>query len=185
MEKLLETACERIYVALDYILARGVGPVVRFGGTEQATPPMMSPEMFDAYVVQYDSRLMGLVHQHGGLVHLHCHGKLDTILEKLVQIGVDATDPVEGPPSGDISLAEVKRRVGSTMTLIGNIQISDFEFLDPDAMFELARRTVLAGGKDRFILSASDYPLTRMSDRMLNNFKRAVDAGLEFGRWED
>ncbi len=185
MERLLETACERINTALEYILVKNAGPIIRFGGTEQATPPMMSPEMFDAFVVRYDSRLMELVHRHGKLVHLHCHGKIKAVLEKLVQIGVDATDPVEGPPSGDVTLAQAKRRVGDRMTLIGNIQISDFEFLSSGEMYELAKRTVMAGGKGRFMLSASDYPLSRMSDRMLDNFKRAVDAGLEFGRWTD
>ena len=149
IDRLLETVFERIYLSLEYILKNGVGPIIRFGGSEQATAPMMSPAMFEDFVVKYDEPLMRLVHEHGSYVHVHCHGKLRGLLGKMAKMGVDMTDPVEGPPSGDITLEEARRQAGPRMTLIGNIQYSDLEFLDPDEMFRSARAAIEQGaGED-------------------------------------
>ena len=43
IERLIETVFERIYEKLKYVLEHGAGPMFWIGGSEQATPPMMSP----------------------------------------------------------------------------------------------------------------------------------------------
>ena len=145
--KLIETAFERIYEQFEYLLQQGVDPIFRFGGSEQATPPMMSPKLYDEFVVRYDKRLFDLVHRYGGCVAVHCHGRVRGILDKLVNMGVDLLDPVEAPPSGDIEIGEAKRKVEGKITLVGNIQFGDMEVCTPKEIDEKMREAICSGGK--------------------------------------
>jgi len=130
--RLIQTTFERIYEHLKYLLEHGVAPVFHFGGLEQAMPPMMSPRLYEDFVVKYDSQLFDLVHRYGGYAQVHCHGRIRGVLDKLITMRVDLLDPVEPPhlgqrypSSGDISIGEAKRRINGKMTLVGNIQFSD------------------------------------------------------------
>ena len=109
IDRLIRAAQERICEKLAWVLQHGGGPLVWFGGSEQATPPMMSPQLYNAFVVRYDKPLFDLVHGYGCYVHVHCHGKISGILDRLLEMGADLLDPVEPPPDGDITLAEAKQ----------------------------------------------------------------------------
>ncbi|NOZ23157.1 MAG: hypothetical protein GXP25_18945 [Planctomycetes bacterium] len=81
---LMDTLFERIYDRLERVLKEGVGPSFWLGGSEQATPPMMSPDLYDELSIGYDRQLFDLIHKYDGIVHVHCHGKVNGILDKLV-----------------------------------------------------------------------------------------------------
>jgi len=181
INRLIEIAFERIYELLEYLLQKGVGSIFHFGGSEQATPPMMSPELYDEFVVKYDGKLFDLIHRYGGLVAVHCHGKVGTILDKLVNMGVDLLDPVEAPPSGDIEIGEAKRKVKGKITLVGNIQFGDMEVCTPDEIDEKVKKTILSGGKEKFILSTTEGPISPVSSRMKDNYIKFIESGLKYG----
>lgn len=180
--RLIEIAFERIYEQLEYLLQNGVGPVFHFGGSEQATPPMMSPELYDEFVVKYDSRLFDLVHRYGSYVAVHCHGRVGSILDKLVDMGVDLLDPVEAPPSGDIEIGEAKRKAKGKITLVGNIQINDMETCTPEEIDEKVKEAICSGGKEKFILATTEGPLSSVSDRMKENYIQFIEAGIKYGK---
>ncbi|TKJ45755.1 hypothetical protein CEE35_02835 [Candidatus Aerophobetes bacterium Ae_b3b] len=181
--RLIETAFERIFEQLEYLLQNGVGPIFHFGGSEQATPPMMSPELYDEFVLKYDSRFFDLVHRYGSYVAVHCHGRVGSILDKLIDMGVDLLDPVEAPPGGDIEIGEAKRKVKGRITLVGNIQISDMENCTPEEIDEKVKEAIFSGGKEKFILGTTEGPLSSVSDRMKENYIRFVEAGIKYGRF--
>jgi len=182
--RLIETAFERIYNQLEYLLQHGVDPIFHFGGSEQATPPMMSPKLYDEFVVKYDSKLFDLVHRYGGYVAVHCHGRVRSILDKLVNMGVDLLDPVEAPPSGDIKIGEAKRKVKGKLTLVGNIQFGDMEILTPGMIDEKIREAICSGGKEKFILATTAGPLSQVSSRLRKNYIQFIEAGIKYGRFE-
>ena len=182
--RLIETAFERIYKQLKYLLQKGAGPVFHFGGSEQATPPMMSPELYDEFVVKYDRKLFDLVHSHGGLVAVHCHGRVKGILDKLVEMGVDLLDPVEAPPSGDIEIGEAKRKVKGKITLVGNIQFGDMETCTPEEIDKKVKEAILSGGKEKFILATTEGPVSPVSSRMKDNYIQFIESGIKYGRFE-
>jgi len=182
IQELVETVYERIYRQLEYLLQNGVGPLIEFGGSEQATPPMMSPQLYDNLVVKYDRKLMDLVHQHGCMVRVHCHGRIRTILKKLLEMGVDMLNPVESPPSGDIELHQAKEIVKGKMTLEGNIQFSDLEFGSREKIDHLVRDAVLKGPKCHFLLTATEWPLTFLSQRLKDNYIQFIESGLKYGK---
>ena len=67
------------------------------------------------------------------------------------------------------------------MTLIGNIEMVDLETETPEVIEERVRDAVCLGGRDHFILSASDFTISRVSDRMRENIRRFVEAGIKYG----
>jgi len=181
IHRLIATMCERVRLGLEYVLEAGLGPVVWVGGSEQATPPMMGPEMYDEFVTAYDSRLMDVVHSHGALVHVHCHGKISGILDRLLDMGVDMLDPVEPPPDGDITMAEAKRRTNGRLTLLGNIEFRELEFATPARIDGLVRAAIVDGGPHRVHLYPSATPIEPLTERYRDNALAYLEAGLKYG----
>ena len=181
IERLIDTVFERIHDKLEYVLERGAGALFWIGGSEQATPPMMSPRLYDDLVVKYDGRLIELIHKHGQYAHVHCHGKVATILDRLLAMGVDALDPVEPPPDGDIDLAEAKRRAAGRITLMGNIEFRHLEFATPHEIDVMVRRAICEGPKDHMILYPSATAISRLSDRYRDNAIQYIESGLKYG----
>lgn len=182
--KLIETAFERIYEQLEYLLQQGVDSIFRFGGSEQATPPMMSPKLYDEFVVRYDKRLFDLVHRYGGYVAVHCHGRVRDVLDKLVDMGVDLLDPVEAPPSGDIEIGEAKRKVKGRITLAGNIQFGDMEVCTTKEIDEKVKEAICSGGREKFILTTTEAPISPISSRMRDNYIQLIESGHKYGKFE-
>jgi hypothetical protein len=161
IEALLDKASELITRWLESILQAGFGPVFRFFGPEYAAPPMMSPNAFKRVVVERDRPLIDLIHRHGGFVRYHCHGPIARILDDMLAMGVDMTDPCEPPPSGDIPLGELAKRVGRNMILMGNIQLDAIERAEPEEIDrQVAGAIEEVGDRAPFILCPTAFPVT-------------------------
>ncbi len=181
IDRLLETVFERIYAQLELLLKGGVGPIFRFGGSEHATPPLMSPELYEDLVVRYDRQLFDLVHRYGALVGVHCHGNIATVFDRIVEMGADLLDPVEETPDGDIMIEEAKEKAKGRTGRVGNIQFRDLEFCYPSEVDRKVKRMICSGGKERIILSATEGPITYVSDRLRDNYLRLIKSGIEYG----
>jgi len=182
VERMIATAQQRLAERLEYILELGAGPVIRFGGSEQATPPMMSGRAFDRYILGYEKPLWDLVRQAGQIVWVHCHGRIRTVIDKYIAAGVQMLDPVEPPPQGDIHIAEAKERARrGPLTLIGNIEWSDLEQRTPDEIETLVRQAILDGGSDHLILGCSAEVISAPEDRLTENILRYFAAARRYG----
>ncbi|MEW6354692.1 MAG: uroporphyrinogen decarboxylase family protein [Planctomycetota bacterium] len=181
---LISTVFERIYDRLERVLKEGVGPAFWLGGSEQATPPMMSPALYDELSIGYDRQLFDLIHKYGGIVHVHCHGKVSGVLDKLVEAGVDFLDPVEPPPQGDITMEEAKRRVNGKIVLMGNIEFRDLEFDTPDQIDRKVRDAILPGGRKHMLLYPSATPIMPMTDKYRDNAIQYMESALEYGKMD-
>jgi len=106
-----------------------------------------------------------------------------TLLDKLIDMGVDLLDPVEAPPGGDIEIGEAKRKAKGKITLVGNIQIDDMETCTPEEIDEKVREAICSGGKEKFILATTEGPLSAVSDRMRENYIRFIEAGIKYGKF--
>jgi hypothetical protein len=179
--RLIEAACERICVRLEHLLKAGVIDGIWLGGSEQATPPMMSREFYDDLVVPYDGRITELVHRYGALVHVHCHGKVNGVFERMMDLGADMLDPVEPPPDGDIEIGDAKRRARRRMVLMGNIEFRHLEFATRQEIDELVRRALCEQGKAGIMLYPSATPITYMSDQLRDNCIQYIESGLKYG----
>jgi uroporphyrinogen-III decarboxylase len=166
-----------------FLQAQGVGPFWHFNGVERASPPMMGPRQWEDLVVPYDGALMRQIKQADpqAKIHVHCHGRIATLMDSFLAMGVDSTDPVEPPPQGDIEIAEAKRRAAGRLTLYGNIEFVDMERCSADEIEARVKSAILDGGSERMVLMPSAGPHERPSDRFLANAVRYIEAGLTYG----
>ncbi len=126
----------------DFLLSQDIGPFWHFNGVERASPPMMGPRQWEEWVVPYDGEMMRRIKAADpeNKIHVHCHGRVGTLLESFIAMGVDSIDPVEPPTQGDITFADARRKVGDRLTLYGNIEFVDMETKTPDEIEELVKR---------------------------------------------
>lgn len=187
VERLTRVAAERLHELIRRWLAdpRLVEPVFGTLGHEYVGPPLMSPRDFREFCTEVERPMAQDIHNRGGLLHVHCHGPMDPIIEQFVELGADCLHPVEGPPMGDLPLAEAKARVGRHLCLEGNIQIGDIfamETRELVAVVEQALRDGMPGGG--FILAPSASPYTPvLSDRARDNYLAMIETGVRLGSY--
>jgi len=177
---------ERAGGKVDFLLSQGVGPFWGFNGVERASPPMMGPKQWEELVVPYDGEIMRRIKaaDPDNLIHVHCHGKVGTLLDSFMEMGVDSIDPVEPPPQGDIEFVEAKKRANGRLTLLGNMEFLAMETETPDQIEERVRSAIEDGGKEHTILCCSAGPHERPTDAFLANATRYIEAGLKYGRMD-
>ena len=108
-----------------YLIDLGAGPYFATLGQEYIVPPLHGPVDFNDFNVRFDKPWIDLIHQAGGRIHIHSHGRIATVLDGFMQLGADVLHPFEAPPMGDITAREAKARVRGRITIEGNIQIAD------------------------------------------------------------
>jgi len=170
---LLEKCAAYIHARTGQVAEQFPGHLWRIFGPEYASEPYLPPHLFEAYVVQYVDPMVKMIQAHGGFVRLHSHGRLRNILSHIHGMGVDALDPVEPPPHGDMELAEVRQQVGRDIVLCGNLEVADIEHLPPAQFEKVVLKTLkdgTAGDGRGFILlpTAATYGRQIPKQTMLN-----------------
>lgn len=154
---------------------------VTLGGSEQCTPPMMSPDCFYEYVVPYDKMIIDRLKKYGVYSTCHCHGKVRNVLKGMIEAGYVGTDPLEPPPSGDISIREGKILADGKLTIFGNLEWSEMVYSDPG---HIKNRVIeiLSGSKRRLVVSTSAGPISSMDMGTIENYRMLVDTMMEYGQ---
>jgi len=57
------------------------------GGSEHCGPGVVNPGMFRRMITPYDKRIVAIIHEYGGIVNYHTHGKLRDILDDIAEGG--------------------------------------------------------------------------------------------------
>jgi uroporphyrinogen-III decarboxylase len=155
-------------------------------GAEYVTPPYLPPRLFERFVVRYTAPMIQRIHAHGAYARLHCHGRIRQVLPMIAEMGVDALDPVEAPPSGDITLAEVKRLYGDRLCLMGNLQLRDLETASAEEMAAIVQETLAAGMPGGgFVIMPTAAPINAdLSPVTERNYRIFIETALEYGRLE-
>lgn len=183
VRRLADEWLRRIGEKVAWQQAQGIGPFWHFNGVERASPPMMGPRQWEELVVPYDGAIMRQIKQADpqAKIHVHCHGRIATLMESFIAMGADSIDPVEPPPQGDILFAEAKRRAAGRLTLYGNIEFVDMERCTADEIEAQVRKAIQDGDCTRMVLMPTAGPHERPSDRCLANCVRYIEAGLKYG----
>jgi uroporphyrinogen decarboxylase len=117
--------------------------------------PFVSPEAFSWLVTPYLTEIVDALHRMGTRAILHSDGDLRLVLDQLVSTGLDGYQSID--PQGHMDLAEVKRRYGDRLVLMGNVRTADLQEVDEERIRASVRYS-MAHGKPggRFILSTSN-----------------------------
>lgn len=176
---------EQVMHYLRGMLEAGCGPIYRIWGPEYCTPPYLPPSAFREFVVPYLREMVDLIHKYDCYARIHSHGKIAQVLDMIVETGADATDPVEPPPDGDITLADIKERYGEKLILFGNMEL---KYLEQETPAEIRQRVreIMAAGKagGGFVLMPTAAPINvPLSPRTEENYLAFIAAGHEFGMY--
>jgi hypothetical protein len=133
--------------------------ILELGGGD-ASSSVISPRMFDTFVAPYDTPIIAAAHRAGQRIVYHLCGKLMPMLERTVNMGVDAIETFTPVGMGaDARLAEAHARIGGKACMIGGFdQLHFFTGCDEQATRAEVRRCFAeAGPGGRYILSPSDH----------------------------
>lgn len=141
----------------------GVKGPYQWVGPELFIPPLMTPSDFDDFIYRYDKPLCDEIHNAGGYVWVHCHGKVANFIERYIDMGVNILNPLEPPKNGDIELEKIIYKFNNRIGWEGNIEIQELIQSQPARIKHLIHSCVEAGKKSgRFILCPSagfmEYP---------------------------
>ncbi|HON68766.1 MAG TPA: uroporphyrinogen decarboxylase family protein, partial [Phycisphaerae bacterium] len=128
------------------------------------TGPFMSPAMFDEFVTPYLADLCRGYRRQGWYVIKHTDGNIMPILDRLIEGEPHALHSLD--PQGGVDIAEVKRRIGDRVCLIGNVNCGLLDTGTEEQCIESARYALkhgMPGG--RYIFSTSNCVYTGMDLR--------------------
>jgi hypothetical protein len=156
--------------------------VWRICGPEYACPPYLPPRLFARFVTPYVTEYARMIREAGAFARLHVHGRTRRVLDEIAKMHVHALDPVEPPPDGDATVAEVKSALGD-VCLMGGIELKHLEHAADQFVEELTRRTIAEGKPGgRFVIMPTaapiDIPLSPKTER---NYIRFIETSLEAG----
>lgn len=155
----------------------------RICGPEYCTPPYLSPAHFKRFVYPYLCEMVDLIHSYGSKARIHSHGRIGQVLDMILDTGADAIDPCEGPPDGDITLAEVKAKTAGRMCIFGNLQLKLLEHATPREV-EAAVRDCMTAAKEggRYVIMPTSSPINiPLSPVTEENYRVFIETAMEAG----
>jgi uroporphyrinogen decarboxylase len=137
--------------------------------------PFFSQAVFKEFVLPRLQRMVDVIHEEGAIAVKHSDGNLWTILDMIVDTGIDALNPME--PIGSI-----KQKYGKRVCLIGNIDCAYILSEAPTeeveaAVKECLLKASLGGGH---IISSSNAIHSSVKPQ---NYRTMVEATRQYGRY--
>jgi uroporphyrinogen-III decarboxylase len=177
--ELLNRASRWLADTIDWVGGNFSDACVRFWGPEYCGAPLMNPHRhFQTLVADRLAPLVARVHAGKNIAVVHCHGRLDALLEMIVETGADVLEPLEVLPAvtADVSMGDVKRRVGGRMCLAGGIQAADLEMASPSVVRARVHSIIDQGGSDGLIILPTSAPLqVPLPTRILQGYRAMFD----------
>ncbi|MBN1435824.1 MAG: hypothetical protein JW936_02010 [Sedimentisphaerales bacterium] len=126
--------------------------------------PFLSPTMFDEFVTPYLKQLIAGYREMGFYTIKHTDGNIMPILDSLVATNPHALHSLD--PQGGVDIAEIKRKVGNKVCLIGNVNCGLMDTGSDEDIIDSARYALkhgMPGGGYIFSTSNCVYPGMRLS----------------------
>ena len=173
--------CDRI-LDLNLALCRAVigagADFIFLGGPGRE---LMSPFLYETFMVPDSKRISGAVHDAGGMVYSHIFSPVQPFLDMgyYGEMGIDLFETLSPPPVGNVtSLAEARKRLPERMCTRGNIGL-DILLTGTKEDARNATLEVLEETRgSKHIVAASDY---LFYDIPLENVRAVVDTVLSHG----
>jgi len=143
------------------------------------TGPFLSPMMFDQFVAPYLARLVAGYRELGFHVIKHTDGNILPILDALLAAKPHALHSLD--PQGGVDIADIKRRCGKQVCLIGNVNCGLLDTGTDAEVIESARYALkhgMSGGG--YIFSTSNCIYTGMK---LKRYELILDVWRKYGNY--
>jgi uroporphyrinogen decarboxylase len=165
---------------LDMALDAGVESILT-GGSGSIT--LQSPALFRKLSLPTLKKITKRCWEAGVLCGIHSCGKEKDLVEACAnETELDYVNPLEIPPMGDCDLAELKRKFGHKLALMGNLHTTNVMLLGSvnDVRREALKAILAAGQNGGFVLSTGDQ--CGMDTPFVNIFE-IVKVAKEFGTY--
>ncbi len=162
------------------VVARGVSTVYTGDDFAYNRGPLMSPRHFRKLFYPGLCRVIQGFKELGLQVIKHTDGNLWSIIDMIIDSGIDCLDPID--PLAGMDLGEVKAKYGDRVALKGNVDCADLmTFGTPEEVVE-ATKVALSQGMPGggFILSSSNSIHSAVKPE---NYAAMLGALKEFGRY--
>jgi uroporphyrinogen decarboxylase len=162
------------------VAARGVKIVYTGDDIAYNKGPLMSPKHFRELFYPGFCRVISGFKELGLYVIKHTDGNLWSILDMIIDSGIDCLDPID--PQAGMDLGEVKAKYGDRVALKGNVDCAQLmTFGTPEEVIEATKdalRVGMPGGG--FILSSSNSIHSAVKPE---NYAALMHAWREYGRY--
>lgn len=142
--------------------------------------PIMSPAHFKEFVLPYLQEMVDLAKEKDVPFIKHTDGNLWSIMDMIVDTGIDAIDPLE--PIADMDIGRVKELYGDRVALAGNVDCGELLSRGSVEMVVSAVKETIAkasvGGGHILASSNSIHPAVKPE-----NYSAMVTAGKKYGRY--
>ncbi|HOK81112.1 MAG TPA: uroporphyrinogen decarboxylase family protein [bacterium] len=182
LKEMIDRAYRKIEKLVKHYLSSKLGDAYGWVGPELCIPPLASVKDFYEFVVEYDRKIIDLIHESGKLSWIHCHGDMKPVLEGFIDMDLDCLNPIEPPPVGKITLAEAKHICKGKMCLDGGIEDGIFYTCKPEQIRQITIETIQQGKPGGgFILCPSSSPNTAavLPEYVIENYKIFVETAVE------
>jgi uroporphyrinogen decarboxylase len=145
------------------------------------TNTMMSPAMFRKFIKPCINRLVIAVKEHNlnTKIMLHSDGAITTLLEDIIDLGIDVIHPLEPLLATDLTL--VKEMYGQRVTFLGGIDISHaMPGSREQVIAEVKRRITQLAHGGGYILAPSNH---LQADVPTENVVALFQSAHEFGKY--
>lgn len=182
VKKLLDRHMEYLRILYRYTLEHNLADIYFLVGSELASPPMVSRDTFQQWIVPYAKEIIAMIHSYGRKVIQHYHGQIKEILPDFLTMAPDGLHTIEAPPVGNCTLTEAFEVTQNKIALIGNIQYDCFRSYTEDEMRAEVRSVIDEAEGRRLILSPSAGPYEHtISDQMRRNYLAFMQEGWDYG----
>jgi uroporphyrinogen decarboxylase len=144
------------------------------------TGPFLSPRMFSEFITPYLAKLIQGYREMGFYTIKHTDGNIMPVIDQLVQANPHALHSLD--PQGGVDIAEVKRRYGSQVCLIGNVNCGLLDTGTTEEVIASARYALqhgMPGGG--YVFSTSNCVYTGMR---LERYEMILDVWRREGNYE-
>ena len=143
--------------------------------------PFLSPQQFDEFVTPYLVRLVAGYRQMGYYVIKHTDGNIMPIIDSLISSHPHALHSLD--PQGSVDIAEIKRRFGKQICLIGNVNCALMDTGTDEQVIASTRYALnhgMPGGG--YIFSTSNCIYTGME---LRRYELMLDVWRQHGNYPE
>jgi hypothetical protein len=142
----------------------------------------VGPDFYRENVLPYDRRYIGKVHERGLRTVYHNCGYSSNLLDLYTQLGSDAFETFPPPPTADGDMGTVKRILGDSAVILGNID--QVHLLREGSTAEIAavvKETVLTGkvGGGYILMTGDEL----YHDTPVGSLRVMAEVGVAFGSY--
>jgi uroporphyrinogen decarboxylase len=142
--------------------------------------PIMSPDCFKEFILPYLQENVDIARKNNIPIIKHTDGNIWSILDMIVDTGIDALNPIE--PQAHMDIARVKEMYGDSIALMGNIDCGELLCRGrPEEVVEAVKETIAKaspGGGHILASSNSIHPAVNPL-----NYRTMLEACKRYGQY--